>query len=69
MLSAKKQKCPYCAKSSYFYVYMDEVEDKTAIFTQCYNPKCSQYIDIWVVPHSKVQSTLDSLIGEVWKET
>ncbi len=65
MLSAKRQKCPYCLKTSFCYVYLDEVNEKTAIFTQCFNPKCAQYIDIWLVPQTKVQVLLDSLIGSL----
>ena len=65
MLSAKKSKCPYCLKTSYSYVYMNELETKTAIYTQCFNSKCALYIDIWLVPQTKVQSLLDSLIGSL----
>ena len=65
MLSAKQTKCPYCQKTAYPYVYMEELESKTAIYTQCFNPKCALFVDIWIVPQTKVQALLDSLIGSL----
>ena len=65
MLSAKRGKCPYCLKTLFPYVYMEELETKTAIFTQCFNPKCALFIDIWVVNQTKVQALLDDLIGSL----
>jgi len=56
MLAEKKQRCTYCQKTSYFYVFVEEKGNKAAILTQC--PKCKKFSDCWYIPKSKVQIAL-----------